>query len=121
MNSNEGDISIIQNQEDTNVVVAASSAVAEDGDAYSNYILMRHEINHRRRVFIESRLKEYFPIRYGIFYSTSLLLIGLAEIILQIFLFVNKGPLYFIGNGIWGGLACILVAILCFSLCMLPL
>lgn len=82
-------------------------------ETYDDYVAFLHEINLKRRLFIEQRLREHYPTRFCLFYSIAIILIGIIELTLQVLIIVEKSPLYYISNGIWGGVGCILVGILC--------
>jgi hypothetical protein len=73
------------------------------------------QIEYRNRIMqeqdnrIEKNLKEKLPTKFLKFYSISMFLIGIVEIVLQIVCFIKATPMSFIANGIWGCLFMILI------------
>lgn len=84
---------------------------------YEEYMSLRREIIARHRENTVQRLKDNFPIKYVLLFSSCLILIGITEIILQIVLMVNKGPLNYVGHGIWGGMISILLGLVGILFC----
>ncbi|RNA22939.1 hypothetical protein BpHYR1_046450 [Brachionus plicatilis] len=70
----------------------------------------------QRKDYMVKAISEKYPTKFVIFYSIVTILIGIAEIALQIVNIVNNGALNFIGSGIWGECYCILLGILALSL-----
>ena len=77
---------------------------------YEQQMAYRQQMLVQQREFINRRLKENFPTKYVLLHSVSLILIGLAAIGLQIALIVLRSTNYYVGQGIWAGLVCILLA-----------
>lgn len=65
-----------------------------------------------KKAYITERLQNHFPSTPTILYAILYILIGLATISLQIILIINQAFNYQVANGIWGGLICIIVAII---------
>lgn len=66
----------------------------------------------RKRAYIRERLESNFPFSTTFYFMIIITLIGLGQIALQIVLIVRDAYNWEICNGIWGGLACLLVALL---------
>lgn len=85
--------------------------------SYEQQMMYNRQMVGQQKEYIERRLKESFPKAYAIIHSIILILIGLAQSALQIVLIINKGAIYYVGNGIWGGCFCIFLAIMNLALC----
>ena len=66
----------------------------------------------RKRAYIRERLENNFPFSTTFYFMIIITLIGLGQIALQIVLIVRDAYNWKICNGIWGGLGCLLVALL---------
>lgn len=83
---------------------------------YQQSLELRTEYERQRREYVVKIVSEKYPTNFVLLYSFVTIAIGLAEIALQIVSIINKGALYFVGSGIWGGCYCILLGLLALSL-----
>ncbi|CAF0821502.1 unnamed protein product [Brachionus calyciflorus] len=79
--------------------------------SYEQRISMAREMRQQQKEYIQKRIQENFPSKFSVIYGVCMIIIGLAEIALQIVLIFFKGALYFVGHGIWGGSFCLLLAL----------
>ena len=68
------------------------------------------------KYLIEDYLHNNFPSVYVIIHSVLLILTGLAQVILQLFIIINGQPV-FAAQGIWGGVIAIFLAIVAIIVC----
>lgn len=81
----------------------------------NSYQLPMHIINefeNQNKQFTIQAFTENYPNKFAILYSFVIILIGSAEITLQIFSILYRGSFYYIAPGIWAGTYCILLGIL---------
>ena len=75
-----------------------------------------HQLTYSQQLLAqqqETLLRERFPLAYVILHSLTLILIGMTTILLQVFMMTKNVSSYYLGNGIWGGAACIFPAVFC--------
>jgi hypothetical protein len=83
-------------------------------NAYQQILYAQSEIYRQQREFQEQLIKERYPVGMATLFSLILVILSLVEIIMQILLIINKGPLYFVAWGIWIGAIGIFFAIMVF-------
>jgi hypothetical protein len=84
---------------------------------YQQILYAQIEIQRQQREFQEMIIKERYPVRMATMISFILIILSIIEIIMQILIIINKGPLYFIGWGIFIGVFGIFYAILVLYTC----
>lgn len=84
--------------------------------SYEERLELKREIKLLHRHYVQHRLNKCFPIYFVIAFALAIFLAGLTELILQIVLIVNSGPLYFVGHGIWGGVISFIYGFMCLVL-----
>jgi hypothetical protein len=72
----------------------------------------RRRMQFKRRDFVKRRLDDHFPARYVILHGALLLILNIAQIVLQAVYISWNGALYYIASGIWCGILGICLAIL---------
>ena len=70
-----------------------------------------------KRVIIKKLLKNNLPVKNLLFFGTTVALVGLAGIALQIVLIWNQSPGSYWAGGIWGGIGAFLIGFLRLVLC----
>jgi hypothetical protein len=83
---------------------------------YEEQMHYRHSMVEFQREFFEKQLRENLPKNFLITYAIIMILIGLAEIALQILCFIIGTALSFLANGIWGAFALFAISGSSFSL-----
>jgi len=81
-------------------------------NVYQQILYVQSEIYRQQREFQEQLIKERYPVRIAMLFSLILVVLSLVEIVMQLLLVINKGPLYFVGWGFWIGAIGIIFAIL---------
>jgi hypothetical protein len=71
-----------------------------------------NENGQRRRDQATKWLKDRFPLKYVMFHSIGLIVIGVVSIVLQIVLLTDGALNSSLSNGIWGGVVCLGLSIL---------
>ncbi|RNA15383.1 hypothetical protein BpHYR1_033808 [Brachionus plicatilis] len=74
------------------------------------------DLARQQRELTVKKVKENYPSKFALVYSCLIILVGIAQIALQIVTIVNNGALARIGSGIWGGIFCITLGVLALSL-----
>ena len=83
---------------------------------YQLSMYINNEFENQKREFTIRTFSENYPTKFALFYSFLTIVIGLAEIALQIFSILYQGAFYYIGSGIWAGIYCVLLGLLALSL-----
>jgi hypothetical protein len=73
--------------------------------AYEQAIAFRQQLIQQQKEYFQKLIKERYPVKFAIATSAIMIIICLIEIAMQIIIIVNKAPYYYIGGGIWAGLA----------------
>jgi hypothetical protein len=76
----------------------------------------RKENRRQKKMIIRNNLREKFPLKISIFYTILLIFIASTVLVLQAVLVVKRADLYYLYNGVWGGLSCLTIAIFTITL-----
>ena len=73
------------------------------GMNYYEQAVIQHKIMLRQREeeYLKKKLKEDYPVKFIIGHSIAVTVVCVTLIALQIAMFVNQSPVYFVASGFW--------------------
>ena len=84
--------------------------------SFEQQMAYRDEMIRQQREYLKKRLQEKYPTKFVAVYGILMILIGIAEIVLQVISIIFNGGFSYVAHGIWGGAFLFILAILALSL-----